>query len=204
MNERLIIIGASGHGRVVADIAKLNGYNHIVFLDDDRSVMQCEKYGVIGLSDDAEKIDGSVFIAIGDSVVRQKLCERYMKRLVSLVHPDAVVATDVEVDLGTVIMAGVVINPGSRVGKGCIINTSSSIDHDCLVNDYCHIAVGAHLSGTVRIGSGTWIGIGAVVSNNVNICSGCMIGAGAVVIRDIDEVGTYVGIPAKEIKHAEP
>ena len=97
-------------------------------------------------------------------------------------------------------MAGAVINPGTRLGKGCIINTCSSVDHDCVVSDYAHIAVGAHLCGTVAIGEGTWIGAGATVVNNVSICSDCMIGAGTVVIKNIEISGTYIGVPAKRIK----
>ena len=96
-------------------------------------------------------------------------------------------------------MAGAVINPGVGIGKGCIINTCSSVDHDCDVGDYVHIAVGSHLCGTVSVGDGTWIGAGATVINNVFICSDCMIGAGAVVVNDIQESGTYVGVPARRI-----
>lgn len=65
------------------------------------------------------------------------------------------------------------------------------------MEDFCHVSVGAHLSGTVVVGTGTWIGAGATVINNVNICGKCMIGAGTVVIKDIDEPGTYIGVPAK-------
>ena len=85
------------------------------------------------------------------------------------------------------------------IGKGCIINTAASVDHDCVVEDYCHISVGSHLAGTVHTGKHTWIGAGAVVSNNVTVCGECMIGAGAVVVRDINEIGTYAGIPAKRM-----
>ena len=80
---------------------------------------------------------------------------------------------------------------------GCIINTASSVDHDCVLSDFVHVAVGAHLCGTVTIGNATWIGAGATVSNNVNICGECTIGAGAVVVKDIIEPGTYIGVPAK-------
>ena len=79
---------------------------------------------------------------------------------------------------------------------GCIINTCSSVDHDCVIGDFVHIAVGSHLSGTVKVGDATWIGAGATVSNNVSICGRCMIGAGAVVVDDITESGTYMGVPA--------
>lgn len=197
--NRLIIIGASGHGKVVADIAVLNGYKDIVFLDDDESVKECAGWPVIGKSTEAPA--GEIFVAIGNAGTRKKLSEIYKKRLQpALIHPSAVVADDVEIGDGSVVMAGAVINPGARIGKGAIVNTSSSVDHDCIVGDYCHIAVGVHLSGTVIVGEGTWIGIGAAVSNNVNICGGCMIGAGAVVIKDITTSGTYVGIPAHLLK----
>lgn len=195
--NRLIIIGASGHGKVVADIAVLNGYEDIVFLDDDENAIECAGYPVVGRSDQAS--DGGVFIAVGNAETRKRLMELYGDRNQPiLIHPSAVVAKDVEIGEGSVVMAGAVINPGVRIGRGVIVNTSSSIDHDCVVFDYCHISVGAHLSGTVVVGEGTWIGTGATVSNNINICGGCMIGAGAVVIKDIVEPGTYVGVPAKK------
>ena len=96
-------------------------------------------------------------------------------------------------------MAGTVINSGTNIGKGCIINTCSSVDHDCLIGDFVHVSVGSHICGTVCIEAETWIGAGAIVSNNINIFRDCIIGAGAVVIDDINESGTYVGVPAKEI-----
>lgn len=194
--NRLIIIGASGHGKVVADIAVLNGYTDIVFLDDDENAIECAGWPVVGRSTEAPS--GEVFVAVGNAETRRRLMELYEDRTQPvLIHPSAVMAKDVEIGKGSVVMAGTVINPGARIGRGVIVNTSSSIDHDCVVKDYCHIAVGAHLSGTVVVGEETWIGTGATVSNNVNICGGCMIGAGAVVIKDIDEPGTYVGVPAK-------
>ena len=196
--NRLIIIGASGHGKVVADIAVLNGYTDIVFLDDDESVKECAGWTVIGKSDEAP--NGEVFVAIGNAGTRKKLMELYRDRVQPvLVHPNAVVAKGVEIGKGSVVMAGTVINPGARIGIGVIVNTSSSVDHDCVIGDYVHIAVGSHLSGTVVVGENTWIGTGVTVSNNVNICGGCMIGAGAVVIKDIDRQGTYIGVPAKEM-----
>ena len=196
--NRLIIIGASGHGKVVADIAALNGYKDIVFLDDE-NVNECAGYPVIGKS--AEAPDGEVFVAVGNAKARKRLMEQYKDRVLPvLIHPNAVVAKGAEMGAGSVVMAGAVINPEARIGKGVIVNTSSSIDHDCTVADYCHIAVGAHLCGTVTVGEGTWIGAGATVINNVNICGGCTIGAGAVVIKNINEPGTYVGVPARNNK----
>ena len=193
---RLIIIGASGHGKVVADIARLNGYENIVFLDDNKEVKECGGYPVIG--DSSAAPDGEIFVAVGNATIRKMLMERYSDRVMPvLIHPNAVIAKDVKIGAGTVVMAGAVINPDTVIGAGCIINTCSSVDHVCNVGDFVHVAVGAHLCGTVNVGESTWIGAGATVSNNVNICGNCMIGAGAVVVKDIMEEGTYVGVPAR-------
>lgn len=199
--RKLAIIGASGHGKVVADVARRNGYKEIVFLDDDDSIHECGGYPVIGKSPEAGTIDADIFIGIGNADIRKSIQESVSEeKLVTLIHPDAVIAEDIVIGAGSVVMAGVVINPGVRIGKGCIINTCSSVDHDCEVGDYVHIAVGSHLCGDVFVGDGTWIGAGATVSNNVSICSDCMIGAGAVVVKNIDLVGNYMGVPARKIR----
>lgn len=196
---KLTIIGASGHGKVVADAAARYGYDEIEFLDDDETLSECGKWRVTGKTGKAAEIDNDLFVAIGNAEIRKRMMERYAdKKLVTIIHPDAVVAEGVSIGVGTVVMAGAVINPDAKIGKGCIINTSSSVDHDCLLEDYVHVAVGAHLSGTVRVGELTWIGAGATVSNNVNICAACVIGAGAVVVRNITESGTYIGVPARK------
>lgn len=194
--NRLIIIGASGHGKVAADIATLMGYEDIVFLDDDENVKACAEWPVIGKSKNAP--DGEIFVAIGNTKIRKHLMEYYKgRKFPVLIHPDAVIAADTKIGDGSVVMAGVVINSGAYIGNGCIVNTSSSIDHDCRIGDYVHIAVGAHVCGTVIIEDCTWIGAGSTISNNVSICEACIIGAGTVVVKNIIESGTYVGIPAK-------
>lgn len=202
--NRLTIIGASGHGKVVADVATHCGYNHIEFLDDDEALTQCSRWPVVGRCDKAEEIDGDLFVAIGNADTRKKIIGQHPdKHFATLIHPETVIADNVRFGKGTVVMAGVVVNPDTTIGDGCIINTSSSVDHDCVIGDYSHVSVGAHLSGTVHVGDSTWIGAGATISNNVNICDGCMIGAGAVVIKDITEPGTYVGVPARKLSKGE-
>lgn len=197
--NKLIIIGASGHGRVVADIVRKCGYTDVVFLDIDESIKECAGYPVVSPDIMPAEFEGDVFIAVGSAAVRKQLMEIEVHRTFPvLIHPSAVVADDVTIGEGSVVMAGAVINPGSRIGRGCIVNTGSSIDHDCEIADFVHISVGAHLSGTVKVGEGTWIGAGATVSNNIDICGWCMIGAGAVVIKDIKDKGTYIGVPARK------
>ena len=204
MNEekQLVIIGAGGHGRVSQDIAKYT-YRKIVFLDD--ADVKHSNIKLVGKLDDCKKYihNSDFFVAIGNNFVREKFfCE--LKELgatiVSLIHPNSVIAQGVNVGIGSIIMAGVVINADANIGYGCIINTCSSVDHDCVIGDFCHVSIGCHLAGTVNVGRRTFIGAGATVINNVNICTECMIGAGAVVVKSIDKSGTYVGIPAKELK----
>ena len=197
--KKIVIIGASGHGKVAADIALKCGYTDIVFLDDNISIKNCGRHSVVGSNDRVEDINGDVIVAIGNSAARRRIQESIEEeRLAVLIHPDAVVAEDVTIGSGTVVMAGTVINPGSMIGRGCIINTCASVDHDCKLGDYVHVALGAHLAGSVEVGDETWIGAGATVSNNIEICGRCMIGAGAVVVKDIEEAATYLGVPARQ------
>lgn len=205
MKDKLLIIGASGHGKVVAEIAlKMNKWKRVEFLDDDESVKSSLGIEVVGKSKDAFNyiLDSDIFVGIGNNQVREKLqnkLEDEGANIPILIHPNAVIGEYVELASGTVVMAGVVINCSTYIGKGCIINTGSTIDHDNLIEDYSHISPGVHLAGTVKVGQGSWLGIGSNVSNNVTISAHCIVGAGAVVVSDITEAGIYVGIPVKKI-----
>lgn len=202
---RIVFVGASGHGRVCAEIAELSGkYDEILFLDDDTSIVECGRHSVVGIEADFNKYladDAVFFVSIGNCAIRKRIQEEIEDvggKIVTLIHPESIISKDAEVEVGTVVMAGAVINAGTHIGRGVIVNTSSSIDHDCVIENYSHIAVGSHICGTVKIGENCWIGAGALVSNNVSICRGCRIGAGAVVVKDIEDTGTYVGIPARK------
>lgn len=202
--NKLIIIGGGGQGEVVADIARQRGYDGIGFLDDDENCRICSKYPVIGRVADAVRYRDSDFIvAIGDTDIRCKLQMRLVKqgmRVVSLIHPMAVVADTARIDIGSVIMAGGVVNPYAEIGQGVIVNTCASVDHDCVIGNYGHISVGAHLAGTVSLGKRVFIGAGTTIISNISICDNCIIGAGTTVLKNINEPGTYVGTPAKKIK----
>lgn len=200
--KQLIIIGASGHGKVVADIARKNGYENILFLDDNEALIDCGGYSVVGKTETFIQYDCDFFVAIGNADIRQKLQQQLKyanKSVATLIHPSAIIGDNVQIGMGTVVMAGAVINPSTTIGDGCIINTCASVDHDNTIGDYVHISVGAHTAGTVIIGDKTWIGIGTTVSNNISICENCMIGAGAVVVNNITKSGTYIGVPTKKI-----
>ncbi len=198
----MVIVGAGGHGRVIADIAKHNGYNSIMFLDDNKAGQKVGTYTVVGDCDSMLNYNCDIIVAIGNGNIRRILQEKLLsnnKSVPTLIHPSAIIAEDCTIGCGTVVMAGAVINTGSCVGRGCIVNTCAAIDHDCNVGDYSHISVGSNLAGTVNVGGNTWVGIGAVISNNINVVDDCIIGAGAAVVKDITTSGTYIGVPAKRI-----
>lgn len=199
MCKKLIIIGASGHGKVVADIAKKNGYEEIKFLDDDRSKKQNGIYEVIGTSEDIDKYlnEYDFFVGIGNNKVRKRISKLLTANNIMqpiLIHPSAVIDKTVVIEEGTVVMANVVINADAKIGKQCIINTASTVDHDCVIGNFSHISPGVNIAGTVCIGNTCWIGIGSSIINNISICDECIIGAGSVVINSIRKKGTYVGI----------
>lgn len=201
--KQLAIIGAGGHGKVAADIAEKNGYDSIFFLDDNGTVNTCGGYPVRGDSAWFIEYDCDFFVAIGSAQVRQRIQGQLLragKRVATLIHPFSAIAENATIGIGSLAAAGAVVNPGAVIGSGCIINTCASVDHDCVIADFVHVAVGAHVAGTVSIGERTWVGAGAVVSNNLAICGDCTIGAGAVVVKSIAESGTYVGVPAEKMK----
>ncbi len=203
MNEYVVIIGASGHGKVIADIIEKSGDHIVGFLDDDVSLGNLFiGYPLLGTIDEYKLYsDYKIFIAIGNADIRERIYQEMVDASwYTAIHPDAVIGKDVTIGQASVVMAGTVINPGTRIGTGVIVNTGATIDHDNEISDFVHVSVGVHLAGTVRVKAKTWIGAGAIISNNVSICGNCMIGAGAVVINDINESGTYVGVPAKRIR----
>lgn len=199
--NRLIIIGAGGHGKVIADSALKNGYTDICFVDD-HATGECMSFPIIGTSADIEKLNDEktdFVIGIGNNAVRKKIAEKYDVNWVTIIHPSAQIATYVSIGKGTVVMAGAVINVCTTVGEHCIINTSAVVEHDNVIGDYVHISPCVKLGGTVKVGEQTHVGIGATVSNNIDICHNCIVGAGTVVVRNIENSGTYLGVPARKM-----
>lgn len=200
MDNRLIIIGAGGQGKVIADIAMKMGYTDICFVDDHAEGTRLG-FPIIGSSADLKQLDDGrtdFVIGIGNNAVRKKAAEGHNIPWATLIHPSAQIAADVSIGPGTVIMAGAVVNVSASVGKHCIINTGAIVEHDNVIEDYVHLSPGAVLGGTVRIGELTHVAIGATVRNNIDICRDCTIGAGAVVVKNIERSGVYIGVPARE------
>ncbi len=210
--QRIVVIGSSGHARVVIDIVECAGTSKIVgLLDDYRSAGETTSgYNVLGKTNDLpalverEQIDG-LLVAVGDNWMRRQIVERMSALVpglsfVTAVHPSARIARTAKVGDGSVVMANAVINSGAQVGQFCIVNTAASLDHDGEMADYSSLAPGVHTGGNVRVGAFSAISIGAVVSHDRHVGEHCVVGAGAVVVRDIPAYSVALGVPARVIR----
>lgn len=202
MSDSIILVGGSGHAKVIIDCVRASGGRVFGILDDGIAA-GTEVLGVpvLGKTADYKRyLEYKFLIAIGSNAVRRKIAQNMDTAWCTVVHPTAVVSPYAVIGEGTVVMPGAVINAGAAVGSHCIINTGAIVEHDNVLGDYVHISPNAALGGTVTVGEGTHIGIGACVRNNTDICGGCTIGAGAAVVKDILEPGTYVGVPARRME----
>ena len=197
--NRLIIIGAGGHGKVIADNAMKNGYENICFVDDNAKG-DIMGFPIIGTTADIERLNDEntdFIIGVGNNAVRKEIAEKYDVNWASMIHPSAQLAFNAKIGKGTVVMANAVVNVCTTIGKHCIINTGAIIEHDNVIEDYVHISPGVKLSGAVLVGKNTWIGTGTSVINNIEICEDVVVGVGSVVVKSIKEPGTYFGTISK-------
>jgi len=204
--SRCAILGASGHGKVVAELAMLNGYTDIHFYDDSSSkVESLECWAVYG--DSTCLLNRLleyqlIVIAIGDNDIRlekQHVLKNAGGIFKPLIHPAAVISESSTIGCGTVVMANAVVNPFSFIGEACIINTSSSVDHDCYLSNGVHVSPGVHIAGSVKVSEGAWIGIGSQIKQSISVGRKAIVGAGATVITDVADNSVVVGTPAKPI-----
>lgn len=202
--KRLAILGASGHGKVVADIAELSGWDEVVFFDDAWPDLKNNSvWSVVGNTDNllsAFQEYSGVFVAIGNNDIRLnklKLLRELEVPLPSIFHPSAVVSRYAKINDGCVICAGVVVNADANVGFGSILNTACSVDHDCVLSEAVHVSPGARLAGGTHVGQCAWIGIGTAVRQLITIGAYSVVGAGAAVVKNVPERTTVVGVPAE-------
>ncbi|WP_244731625.1 acetyltransferase [Psychrosphaera aestuarii] len=200
------MLGASGHGKVVADIAESCGFQ-VTFFDDRYPEMKgIEHWTVNGNTADLIRVKNQfdcAFVAIGDNTIRaakQAVLQTHGLISTSLIHPSAVVSRYAQIDHGTVVFPGAIINSFSKIGAGCIINSNSVIEHDCNLGKFCHISPNVALGGGTRIGSKSWIGIGSVTKQLIEIGESVVIGAGSTVVSNVPNYVIAYGTPTKIIK----
>lgn len=204
MTRRLALLGASGHGKVVADAALMAGWSSVHFFDDAwPTVLQNGPWQVEGntasLLTALDRFQG-VLVSIGNCPIRWQKFQQLEEAgalLVSIVHPAAVLSKYATLGAGSVVMAGAVINADARIGPAAIINTGATVDHDCVLDSAVHVCPGAHLSGSVVVGHGSWVGVGAAVKQGVSVGRSVMVGAGSVVVTSVGDGVTVVGNPAR-------
>lgn len=196
-NDKVYLYGASGHAKVVMDIARLAYYEVPCLIDDNPEVNELTGLPVVHSADGLEP----VIVTIGDCRIRRKIVDKLGKRVfLTVIHPNAIKADSAKIGYGTVVMAGAILNPYVEVGNHCIINTGASLDHDVKVGDLVHIAPHCTLCGEVNVGEGTWVGAGTTIIQGIHIGKNCYIGAGAVVVKDIPDGYLAYGNPCRLIK----
>lgn len=200
----LCILGASGHGRVVADAA-LRAAAWDALVGTDRDPARCDGALLPGvpLAPLAQALagDGPLHVAIGQNAARQREAQAAgLQRLATVVHPQASVSPFARLGAGSFVAAQAVVGPQADLAEGVIVNHGAVVDHDCQVGAFAHIAPGATLAGGCRVGAGVLVGAGARLLPGVSVGEGATVGAGAVVTRDITQPGTYAGVPARRIR----
>lgn len=206
--NRIVVVGAGGHARVVADVIRLTGAFELHgFLDTENAERRGEAYEgshVLGGHEIIAELkrDGVAHaaVAIGDNHARLRIggeLEQLGFVLPALAHPAATIAANVHLGAGCVVFAGAIINPATRIGRLAIINTAASVDHDCTIGDGAHIGPGVHLAGWVTVEEAALVGVGAAVRPRISIGRDAIVGAGAAVIGDVAPGTTVAGVPAR-------
>ena len=203
MKKNIVIYGASGHGKVIADIIIENKeFNLLGFCDDNKNLIGKKINNILVQSLDHIELSTDIIIGIGDNQIRKKLFTNLTKKdfsFASTIHSSCIKSQSVQIGYGTVVMAGTIINSSCKIGNNCIVNSSASIDHDCIIKNHSHIAPNATLCGGCLIGEGTLVGASATIIPGIKVGNNVIVGAGAVVTKDIPDNTTVVGIPVRKI-----
>lgn len=210
MTKKLAIVGASGHGKVIADIAEQLGFIVNFYDDAYPSKTHIEHWPIhgtcadlIALNNTNTTLSNDVVVAIGNNEIRKQkiqLLQQNSFNLITLIHPTAVISPYAAIASGNVVFAGAIINAFAKVGVGCIINTSAVVEHDCTIDNFTHICPNVALAGGVSVGTKSWVGIGSQVKQLIKIGDNCLIGAGSTVVKNIPDNVTAFGSPAVVIK----
>jgi sugar O-acyltransferase (sialic acid O-acetyltransferase NeuD family) len=213
---KIVILGSSGHGKVIIDIVQGEGKHEIAGLVDRYQPIGHQVFGfqVLGSEEDLPRLAKEhfltgVIIAVGDNFLRSEVATRVAGlcpelRFVPSIHPQATIGRDVSIGEGTVIMAGVIVNPSCSIGRFCILNTASSLDHDSTMGDFSSLGPRAATAGRCHIGTHSAIGIGAVLIEDVTVGEHAIVGAGSTLLKNIAAFSVAYGSPAKEIRRRLP
>lgn len=200
---RIVVFGAGGHGRVVADALEAAGLEVTAFVDDAPCLCRSGRWEVI--SSDAFVIGPEVEVAlgIGSNEARAAVYERVISSgatVRTVIHPTAAISPSSRIGSGAVVLERAVVEIGAHIGVGAIINCGAVVTHDVVVGDFAHLSPNAVVAGGARIGAYTHVGAGAVVLPGVSVGERAIVGAGAVVRQDVPPKATVVGVPARRVR----
>ncbi|EDP96965.1 acetyltransferase [Kordia algicida OT-1] len=199
--NKICLFGASGHGKVVKDVATSANIVVEAFIDDYPKSENLHEVPIV-MSEKMTNYEANKFvISIGNNKIRKVISKKIKNDFTTLIHKSAIISPTATIAEGTVIMNGTNINADATIGKHVIVNTAAIIEHDCQIEDFVHISPNATITGNVHIGEGSHIGAGAIIIPNITIGKWATIGAGAVIINDVPDYAVVVGNPGKIKKY---
>lgn len=208
MSQPLLVVGAGGHGRVVADAARAIGLPIAGWCDDQmcgQSLLGVNVFAAdaASIAAVAHELQAGVVVAFGDNAKRRRLQLELVQaglRLISVVHPSAIVCGGVRLGAGCMVLAGAIVGVDAEIGDGAIINTAVSVDHDNQIGAFAHLSPGVHTGGEVQVGEGSHLAVGVSVRNRVSIGAWSLVGVGAAVVSDIPDFVVAYGVPARVVR----
>ncbi len=209
----VIILGAGGHAKVVAELLWAGGrYVPIGYLDADPTPRSVLGLGVIGSDNKLAEIRKTgvahAFIALGDNKRRLAALARVTRNgyeLVNAISPAATISPSAKLGHGIAVMAGAVINAETAIADLAIINTNASVDHDGRIGEAAHICPGCSLAGRVTIGKLAFIGTSSSAIPGITVGDNSVVGAGSSIVRNIPANSVAYGVPARIVRvHEEP
>ncbi len=213
MEKKVVIIGSSGHAKVVIDIFEASKSHQIIGLLDSyrqkgEKTLSYEILGDENVINELIQIHKNLefFIAIGDNWARNEFKNKIITihkniKFATAIHPSATISQHVKIGSGTCIMPGAIVNTNCNIGEFCILNTNSSLDHDCIMKHSSSLAPKVCTGGYVEIEEYSAISIGAIIKDRIKIGKHTVIGAGSLVLKDCEPMSIYYGLPAKKIRH---
>jgi len=205
-DKKIILIGYSGHGFVVADTALENQLNIIGYTE--RAISSSNPFHLDYLGNESDSdflgwgMEVDFLIGLGDNSLREKIFKLVSsrgKKVCTLIHASSSISSFSEIGIGVFVNRNVSINAFAKIGNNVLLNTGCIIEHECIIGDSVHIAPGAVLAGNVEVGDRTFIGANSVIKQGVKIGKDVTVGAGSVVLENIPSGKRLVGNPTRFI-----